>query len=77
MPMQQIQILIDLAKNGTDGHQMDQIMGKPSAVAKIKASIFEWLDTHAYLHMHQSKKAVLASIYHNEMPTVSTMYLIA
>ena len=39
-PMWQIKILIDSAKNGTDGHQMDQIMEKPSAAPKKKRFVF-------------------------------------
>ena len=32
--MRQIQVLIDFAKNATDGHQMDQTMGKTVCSAK-------------------------------------------
>ena len=39
-PMRQIQILIDFTKNGTDGHQMDQIMGKTKCSAKNKSFVF-------------------------------------
>ena len=34
------------------------------------------IHTHIYLHTHQSKKVILASIYPQEMPTVSPVYLI-
>ena len=37
--MRQICMLIDFAKNGADGQQMDQIMGKQSAAPK-KQSFF-------------------------------------
>ena len=45
--MRQSQILIDSLKDGADGHQMDQIMGKTACSAKIKTSVFlKWSRDH-------------------------------
>ena len=50
-------VVVDSAKNGTDGHQMEQIMGKPSAAPKIKTSVFKMAlsDMHAKLYKYKYK----------------------
>ena len=39
-------ILIDFAKNDTDEHQMNSVMGKQIAALKIKNSFFQWPIVH-------------------------------
>ena len=41
--------MIDFPKNGTVGHQIDQIMGKTERSAKkSKLGVFKWPNLHAY-----------------------------
>ena len=70
-------ILIDFAKDGTNDHQMDQIMGKPNAAPKIKTSVFmKWPDgaPMAITHTGCPSLACLSLLRKDEMPLYCTTH---